>query len=227
MREESYYLDLKTFRWIATKAVDDVIYEDERFYVTYINLGEWGSITWFKDKLSGKEYECASSGTIVNKVESGYYITSNKKVLQIKDPLKMQECSADSYYETIKKKDFSYGSSSTIGTKCIYYDSTNSYKDLKAPKPRIETSFRLGNKLYYLCVDNVKTYIAKLENKKLIPLYRIGESYSLFDWSESYRCKIQMDNSQLLKFYAKKRNVYGFIELNGTQINIRQLKLIK
>jgi len=227
MREKSYYLDLKTSHWIETKAVDDVIYEDKRFYVTYLDFGEWGSTTWFTDKLSGKEYELKSSGTIINRVESGYYITSNTKVLQIADPLKMKECPIDYYYETIKNKDFSYGSSSILGTKSIYNESTHSHSNFKEPKIHIVTSFKANSQLYYLCVDNVKTYIAKLVNKKLFPIQNISGKYSTFDWNYSYRCKIQNDGFQLLKFSSDKKNEYGFIELNGLKINIQYLKLIK
>ena len=55
MNDKNFFLDLNTLTWIETSEPDDVIYEDERFYVTYIDFGEWGSTTWFKDKLSGKE----------------------------------------------------------------------------------------------------------------------------------------------------------------------------
>lgn len=225
MEDKTYYLNLNKFKWIETNDVDDVIYEDERFYVTYLDFGEWGATTWFKDKISGKEYELASSGTIINRIDSNYYIAGGIKVLLIENPLKMKQCDTDYYYQKIKKKGFAMGTNSLLGTRAIYYDSSYSYWEFKEPKIYIATSFKVDDKLYYLCVDSINTYIEKIENKTLIPIQAIGKKYSIFNWSYSDRCKIQKDNSQLLLFDTKNRNLYGFIEIDGYEINIRYLKL--
>jgi len=225
MNDKSYYLDLHTLTLVETPEPDDVIYEDEKVYVTYLDFGEWGSTTWFKYKSSGKEYVLASSGTIINRIDSSYYISAGARVLKIDNPLKMKQCDKKHYYQNVKKKDFSEGTNSLLGTEALYNDTTYSQWDFKEPKLRIATSFKFDNKLFYLCTDSAQTFIAKLENKKLIPIQNIGQKYSTFDWHYSYRCKLRNDGFQLLKFDTKTNNTFGFIEIEQNKINIRYLKL--
>jgi len=225
MDKKSFFLDLQTLTWKEAEAPDDVIYNDERFYVTFVDFGEWGATTWFRDKSSGKEYELASSGRIINRIDSTYYISEGTRVLKIVDPVKMKQCDQGYYYERVKKKDFAEGSRSDVGSEAIYNDTTYSEWSFKAPKLFIATSFKVDNNLFYLCTDSTKTFIGRIENKKMIPIQAIGPKYSTFDWYYSYRCKIQKDNTQLLKFETKTHNTYGFIEINGNKIDIRYLKL--
>lgn len=224
MNDKSYYLDLKTLSWVETPEPDDVIYEDERFYVTCLDFGEWGSTTWFKDKLSGKEYELASSADIINRIDSSYYISGGIRVLKIDNPLNLKQCDGDYYYNVIKKKEYSEGTNSLLGTEAIFDDTTFSQWDFKEPKLRIVTSFKVDKRLFYLCNDSIKTFIAKLENKKMIPIQSLKKKYSTFDWSHSYRCKIQNDDFQLLKFGNKTGSATGFIEIKENKINIRYLR---
>lgn len=225
MNNKSYYLNLQTLKWIETTEPDDLIYEDERFYVTSLDFGEWGSTTWFKDKSTGKEYEIASSAEIVNRIDSIYYISAGLRVLKINNPLKLKQCDKEYYYKMIKKKEFSRGTNSLLGTDAIYKDTTYSQWDFKEPKLYIATSFIVDNKLFYLCTDSAKTFIAKLENQKMISIQSFKKKYSIFNWHYSYRCKIQKDGFQLLKFHTKTNNTCGFIEIERNKIDIRYLKL--
>lgn len=224
MNDKSYYLNLKTLSWVETLEPDDVIYEDERYYVTCLDFGEWGSTTWFKDKSSGIEYELASSADIINRIDSSYYVSGGIRVLKIDNPLKMKQCNEDYYYNVIKKKEYSEGTNSLLGTEAIFDDTTFSQWDFKEPKLSIVTSFKVDKRLFYLCNDSVKTFIAKLENKKMIPILSLKKKYSTFDWSYSYRCKIQNDGFQLLKFGNKTGSAAGFIEIKENKINIRYLR---
>ena len=226
MDKGTFFLDLNKLQWKKIKEVDDMIYEDDKFYITYLDFGEWGNTTWFKEKKTSKEYELASAGTIINKIDNNYFITSGVEILMIEDPLKMKPCDPEYYYNiVVKDKNYHYeGSNSLLGTKILYFDSTYSRWDFKEPKNYIATSFVYNNQLFHLCIDSNSTYIAKLNNGKLIPIQTIGKSYSIFNWHYSYRCKIQKDNSQLLKFESANKNEFGFIEINGNKINIRYLK---
>ncbi len=225
MNDKSYYLNLQNLTWIETPEPDDVIYEDERFYVTCLDFGEWGSTTWFKDKSSAKEYELSSSAENIIRIDSSYYVSAGIRVLKIENPLNLKQCDENYYYQIIKKKDYSEGTNFLLGTEAIYNDSTFSQWDFKEPKLYIITSFKVDNKLFLLCNDSLKTFIAKLEKKKIIPIQSFRKKYSTFDWSYSYRCKIQNNSFQLLKFDAKNNNTYGFIEIEKNKISIRYLKL--
>jgi|SRR5690554_823783 len=50
MYKNTFYLDLNKNQWTETQKADDFIYEDEDFYVTALNFGEWDSTTWFREK---------------------------------------------------------------------------------------------------------------------------------------------------------------------------------
>lgn len=221
---DTYYLDLANYEWVSLPEADDVIYEDEKFYVTLLNFGEWGSTTWFKDKNTNKEFELASAGTIVNRVENTYFITSPVQVLKIEDPLKLAVAAKENSYNIIKKRERYYGSEYSKGTEIIYRDTTYSMWDNKLPDVQIVTSFVFSNKLFHLCTDSVSTYIAKVNEGVLIPIQHLGKRYRVFNWNNSYRHKTQKDGSQLLKFDTEDLNNYGFIEIIQNKINITHLK---
>lgn len=225
MNDKSYYLNLQNLTWVETPEPDDVIYEDERFYVTCLDFGEWGSTIWFKDKLSEKEYELASSAENIIKIDSSYFVSDGIRVFKIENPLNLKQCDENYYYQIIKKKEYSVGTNSLIGTEPVYHDTTYSYWSFKKPMLSIETSFKVDNKPFYLCTDSIKTFIAKLENKKMISIQSLEKKYSTFDWYYSYRCKMQKDDFQLLKFADETTGADGFIEIKTKNISIRYLKL--
>lgn len=225
INSKTFYFDRDKQKWENTSKVDDMIFEDDRFYFTYIDFGEWGSTTWIKDKQTAVEYELASSGEIVNRIDSTYYITSGLRILKIDNPAKMKASNSNYLYEGIKKKDYSEGTNSLQGAEIIFKDTTFSEWDWinKEPKLRIATSFVRENKLYHVCVDSTKTFIAELKGGQMKPIQQIDKKLSFFDWYYSYRSKMQKDGSQLLKF--KKNNKFGIMEINRQTINIYSLTL--
>lgn len=223
MNHKSYYLNLQLLKWVEVPKPDDVIYEDDRYYVTYMDFGEWGSSTWFKDKLSGKEYELSSSASIINRIDNSYYVSGGSKVLKIDNPLNLKQCNKEYYYQVVKSKKYSNGTNSQLGAEIIYEDTTYSQWRFKEPNIYIATSFKVNNKLFYFCTDSTKSYIAKLENKKMMPILCFDERYSTFDWYYSYRCKIQNYDFQLLKFSNDTNDKIGFVEINENKIKITHL----
>lgn len=223
MDSETFYFDRDKQKWRNTSEVDDMIYEDDRFYFTYLDFGEWGSTTWVKDRQTNTEYELSSSGEIINRVDSIYYITSGLRILKIDDPTELKRSNSDYLYEDIRKKDHSEGTSSLQGAEIVFKDTTFSEWDWidKEPKLRIATSFVRDNKLYHICVDSTKTLIAELENGQMKPIQKIESKLSFFDWYYSHRSKIQKDGSQLLKF--KTNNKFGIMEINRQDINIYRI----
>lgn len=223
MDSKTFYFNTNKTKWVKTKDVDDMIFEDEQFYFTYLDFGEWGSTTWCKDKFSSKEYLLASSGRIINKIDSIYYITAGLKILKVENPLKLKQSEKDYYYEIVRQKKFSEGTNSLLGAEVLFEDTTYSYFEQKEPKLIVATSFVADNKLFHLCMDSTKTFIAKLENGRMIPIQTIGKKLSTFNWHYSYRSEIQKDSFQILKF--KTTDTFGLIELKGKSINIAYLNL--
>jgi hypothetical protein len=226
MDEETFYFDRDGQKWKNALEVDDMIYEDNRFYFTYLDFEEWGSTTWIKDKNTGIEYELASSGEIVNRVDSIYYITSSLRILKINNPKELKKSNSDYLYKDIRKNEYSKGTNSLQGVEIVFIDTTFSkWKWIdKESKLSIATSFVRENKLYQICVDSTKTFIAEFENGQIKPIQTIESKLSFFDWFYSYRNKIQKDGSQLLKFYENK--TFGIMEINQQAINIYRIAIM-
>jgi len=223
MSGTTLYFNIDKQKWEKISEVDDMIYEDDRFYFTYLDFGEWGSTTWVMDKQTGYEYELASSGEIVNRIDSIYYITSILRVLKIDDPTKMKKSNSDYQYEVIKKQDHAEGTNSLQGAEIIFQDTTFSEWDWinREPNLHIATSFVRDKKLYHLCVDSSKTFVAELENGQMKPIQKIDSKLSFFDWYYSHRSKSQKDGSQLLKF--RSNNKFGIMEIKQQEINIYRI----
>ena len=224
---ETFYLDTSKWQWIKTEEADDVIYEDENYCIIYLGFGDWGYRTWFQDKKTKIEYELAYNGKIVNKIGSSYYITANDKTLKIDNPPELKHCDLMYYYNIGKialRLKFHAASSFLTGTEIIFKNSNYSYFFFNESKPYSITSFTYNNQLFHLFNDTNITYIAKLENNKMIPLQTFDERYKISISFYSYRMKIQKDNSQLLIFDAKDEKAYGLIEIQDNKIHIRYLQ---
>ncbi len=221
---ETFYFDTRYLQWIKVKEADDLIFEDEDFYVTSMDFGEWGNTVWFRDKKTGKEYELGSNSKNVNKINNTYYLTSDDKIIKINDPLKLKSSDLNYYYETVEKSDSFYnGSESLIGSELIFKKQTQEYEWL-TQKFYITTSFISDNQLYHLCVDSNLLYIGKVDNGIMKPLRIIGNDLIVYSWHHSLNGKIQKENRQTLVFVTKNENYFGIIELIDDKIYIHYFK---
>lgn len=224
MDSKTFYFDCEKSKWIKTKNADDLIFEDEKFYVYSLDFGEWGGKTWFKDKKTEIEYAIEATTPLVNKIDTTYYLTSSFKVLKIENPLNLNKCDNDVTYENIEK-DAKYASwyGKPIGFEIAYKDTTvRDYFDFSY-RPHIVSSFVWQNELLHIYETDTATYIAKTDNNLIKTIQKIGNKLSFYDWYYSYRSKIQKDGRQLLKF--KTDNRFGLMEINGQDINIYNLIL--
>jgi hypothetical protein len=218
----TFYLDPNELNWRQIREVDDLVYEDKRYYVTFLDFGEWGGTIWFKDKNTNIEYEVASSEPFINRINNVYYISCPKRVFKIEDPLKMKKCDQDYYYKTVEGNEsvkFYEGSQSELGTINLFQDTSFSWFS----RFYIATSFIYDNQLFHMCVDSNSVYVAIIDNRKIKKVQTIGYNFSVYDNYYSYRCK-SLNNSQLLKLRTYDGNFSGFVEIDGNQIKIRYLK---
>jgi len=224
MDHESFYFDLNKLGWTKIKEIDDRVYEDQNFTITFLDFGEWGQSTWFIDKQTQREYVLGTCGTTVNLLDSKYYLTNGAEIIEIENPLSLKLCDNEYYYQTVEKKTkFHEGSNSFIGSKVIYKDTTFSPWSFKEPKQVIITSFVTNNQLFQLYSDSISTFIGKIENEKLITLQNLGKKYSTFDRYYSYRGNNLDNDSRFLKF-RENNNTFGFIEIQNNNIAIHYLK---
>lgn len=225
MSDKFYYLNLQSTKWIETTEPDDLIYEDEKFYVTSYDFGEWGNTTWFKDKYTGKEYEIGSGSSIINRIDTNYFITMANKILMVKNPLNLKECEMNYYYQKVKKTKYANGSTSFSGSEIIYNDTLFNPWKSNMPNPLIYSSFRVNGNLYHFCNDSLSSFISILKESKLIPIVRLNRKFSIINWNYSYRCRLQNNQFQMLKFDTKWSNIFGFIEISNNKLTIRYLVL--
>ena len=212
----SYYLNTEKWKWVEIKEVDDKVFEDNEFYITYLDFGEWGGTIWFKDKITGAEYEARSGCPQINVINNEYFVTTGNRVFMIPNPYKLKECDPDNYYKNVEKEDKEtqiYGSLSTEGTETLFQDTTFEWSS----KFYIATSFISNKKLFHLCVDNNNVYVAAIENGNMKPIQNIGHDFSVYDFYYSYRCKSLYKN-KILKISTKSDNIFGFVEIDGDTI---------
>ena len=84
----TYYLDTIQNKWIETEEADDLIYEDEEFYVTYMDFGEWGSTTWFRDKKTNKEYDIVGFPNVL-RLNGKFYLIGDGVIYILDDVFKL------------------------------------------------------------------------------------------------------------------------------------------
>ena len=218
MDDVHFYFDTLKFTWIEIDKADDLIFEDEKFYVYSLDFGEWGGKTWFKDKKTGKEYAIEATTPLVNKIDTTYYLTNSFKVLKIENPLNLNKCEDDVTYENIETSNKYYSwYSKPIGFDIVYQDTTYDYFDFSY-HPRIVSSFVWQNELLHIYETDTATYIAKIESNSIKPIQKIVEKFSFYDWYYSYRCKNLKGNNELLKFRTKDEQLFGLMEIVDSKI---------
>lgn len=220
MDEQIYNFDTQEYIWKKIKKANDLIFEDEKYFVYSLNFGEWGGKTWFKDKNTGVEYELEATEPLVNKIDTTYYLTNSFKVLKIRSPLLLNKCLSEVTYENIKKNGKCYNwYGKPIGYQEIYRDTTFNYFDTSY-KPSIVSSFVLKNRLLHLYETDSATYIAEIKDNSIKPIHKIAENLRFYNWGYSYRCRNQNGNNELLKFETNKIELNGLVDIVDNNIYI-------
>ena len=220
----TYYLDTIQNKWIETEEADDLIYEDEEFYVTYMDFGEWGSTTWFRDKKTNKEYDIVGFPNVL-RLNGKFYLIGDGVIYILDDVFKLNPCREDYYYNKLKENSSKIdieGSGNFSNLIECFRDTNNDPYSFFENKFSIISSFISDNKLYHICSDTIKNYIGYVSNKNMLIIDTLPSNINLFNSSHSYRCKIQKDNSQIIKFNQKEdKNQFGFIEIKNNNVKIR------
>src|SRR5690606_7736391 len=212
--QNTFYLDEKNSQWIKTKKGVDLFYEDEKYEVYSLDFGEWGSVTWFKDRKNDKQYEFAASAPIINKLGNSYFITLGNQILEIKNPQLMGE--SQEYYDVNKATedyDFRSGRYSLKNAKIIYEFENH---DFFEPKSSFTTSFITNNKLYHIYKDNISTKIGVVENDTLNSVYEFKGKMKPLRWNYDWRQPIQ-NNKQTFQFFKDDTN-YGIVEIENNKL---------
>lgn len=220
----TYIFDKQRLTWGEIAIKDDLVYEDDEFYVTSLDFGEWGGATWFRDKKTGKEYRLSLVSRIINKLGENYFLCFGNRILKIKDPREMHECFPGEYYGyTVKNEKYYDEVYYKQGIETIYSNIPKSpyYPRILEPNECVtsmQTSFLANEKLYHLLMDSCKLSIAELQNGKLEKIKLIAEDISTYSLSNSYRCSIQKDGSQIIRFGVRGQDLFGLMKIKGDTI---------
>lgn len=219
----TYYFDEKVGQWVDVKKSDHKVYEDDQFYVTTMDFGEFGGNTWFIDKSTKKQYELTIFSPIINKLNNAYYITKPFGVFKIDNPKDLQESKVPYSYEKM-----------VVGQKIIYTNDDNLTKvknifrdtsyNLLTSDFYIITSFIMKNQLYHLYLEGEETKIGVIKNRAMHPIHNFKTNISPVIERRSFRGRITKNGSQRLSFTTKAENLMGILELGQDKIHITYLK---
>ena len=183
-------------------------YEDE-FYDIYATCnGEWGGTIYFKDKKTNDNYEAASTCPIViNKIDNEYYVTNYMghmmgfaSVLKISDPTKLEKSNLN--FDRHEGSQYNKGVETLLDTMDFY----------------IPTSFVADKQLFHLYSDENGTYIGKIENKEINPIYK-------FDFTFYAHFNQHLDNGkQLLTCQFKDCEKSGILIIDGRKFRFYRQK---
>ena len=216
-KQHTFYLDEKEAVWKATNKNPHIYYQDELYVVYSMDFGEWGAVTWFEDRQTGKQYEVYAKTPVVNRFENTYYLISDEEILKISDPKKLEESTDPYNYEkyTAEKKHFREGSFSFKGAVSV-----KSFEASIIHKPTPKTSFLLNNELYFLFEEQNKTGIYVLENGKINLIWTLQPNMHLYRRYYDTRNPIWDKNQQSMQFVTDQSNVYGIIAVDGKKMEL-------
>lgn len=206
--KKNLYLDKYVADFKLTKSKDLKFYEDELYDVYATCNGEWGGTIYFKNKKTKETFEGSSTCPIViNKLANDYYVTNYMghmvgfaSVIKITDPTKLE------------KSEFKFnknvGSEYKKGIE-VLLDTMDFY---------ISSSFVADKQLLHLYTENDGTYIGKLENKEMKPIFK-------FDFIFNAHFNQNLENGrQLLTCRFKDSERGGFLIIDGNNFQFYQQK---
>lgn len=204
--EEYYKLGEYVANFIEINPKKIEIYSDRDYEVYSTCQGEFGGLAFFKNIKTNKFYEVPSQCTVsINKIGNKYYVTNflnhmiaHTSIYEIDNVEKL----SNSDFDTEKIG----GDKDYTGFKKVF-DSANF---------RITTSFINKNDLYHIYSDEKKTYIGKLENKKMKTVYTFSEQFFS-------KLSQQFNGKQLLICHYPKTNKDGILIIENEKLNFYKL----
>ena len=236
-----YYFDMDTWQWKPVEEVSNVIYDDDQYSVAVVDVGEWGAYTWFiekpskqKKKTSVSQYIMPGKLSRIIKKDSVYYFIRGSKVdTLISLEGKAQLCEYNHTYEAVVRDGYKYlyslgswkspDSLSTAPVPTLFHFTGREDKDNWWGKKSYDTvfsnAFLTNGDIYYLVNTKKKTYIAQLEDGKLLNRFDFGHRYRFFQWHDCFRGGNPAPN-RCFEQFKENKNSYGVLEIQDTLIHI-------
>lgn len=214
----TYFLDKD--QWKQTKKSDDIMYEDGAYSVASLDHGEWGGCTWFRNKITKKEYEIGVINPIITIIKDTYYLTTYDGIYQVNDPTRLKQSESRYAPRQQNQKRTKYSSTSFQGVQTIF----NNHLTEEQYKYALVTSFVIHEKLYHIYSDSLGTYIGIIENEVMQPIYTFKDKIRLSRWRYHDRYRTSKFGSQSIQFYSSDEKLSGLMEINGQNIKMTYFK---
>lgn len=198
--DKVFYLDEVKKEWHKFETPYDLIYEDDKYQVNYIDYGEFGENLWFLNKKTNVEREVATNTSYMIRNKDAYYLISGYIILVIEDPEKLMPVDPETSYKIVKEKNQIYQVRTIQGLKKIYQGRENSFEKV----PYIAKTFIYNENLYHIMID---------EEDKSMTITTITEE--------------KMETLQHLAFKdvdETAKGIYEIIEVEGDNINFHHFK---
>lgn len=167
--ESTFTLNEKKSELIPIKRKKFKSFKDNKYNVYIIDNGEFGGTTFFQDKTTKEVYEINSTPTIINKIDSSYYLTSSgtfvvdyAHVIKIINPTKLQKSRLEFGRHS--------GSHYNKGAEIIL-DTTGLC---------ISSSFVFKKKILYIYTTAKGTYLGEISNGKMKSFYKFDFIFDAF-----------------------------------------------
>ena len=239
--QSGYYFDMDTWYWKPVEGISNMIYEDDLYSVAVIDVGEWGSYTWFieknfiqKKKASSRQYLMPGKLSRIIKKNNVYYFIRGSKVdtlISLKG--KAQLCENNHTYEAVVRDGYKYlyslgswrSEDSLTTTPVPTFFQFEGSSDIEGWGEKIYdtlfyNAFLTDNQLYYVVNTKENTYIAQLKDDKLHNIVDFGRRYDFFKWYNSNRGLNEAPNQCFLLF-RENENSFGVMEIQDKLIHIR------
>lgn len=196
-------------------------FEDEKYIVRKTCRGEWGGTVWFKNKKTGVERACvATCPVVINKLNGKYFVTATlnhmsgfSQVLEIDNPELLNT------FKLPKPR-------AVVGKRIIRAVGDDESRSNKGSKILLDTtrvsillSFSLNGQLYHVFTDYKKSYLGRIQSKKLVTIAIVSqESFWSYDTEV-----IKTVDGHFIAFF-KNEKVDGYLDVFGNGLTITRYR---
>lgn len=224
--DHDYYFDTANNQWVECPEVEDVVYEDDDYSVYGINNGEFGQVTWFRDRHTGHEYALMDLGA-VRRVGDTFYIVSPNLIRSVTvGQLAKARPSPTDHWQA--EKDYYiacyYGNTTWLEADTVYsdprYDWFETYEG-RFHDTLICGSLVSGDSLLLLVDKPDGTALMRIAGPhELQTVKSLGERYW---WISGARCANGQGNN-LVEYFRQDAFSAGVIDIVDTQVRVLNIR---
>ena len=224
--DHDYYFDTANNQWVECSEVEDIVYEDDDYRVYGIYHGEFGMVTWFRDRRSEHEYALMDLGA-VRRVGDTFYIVSANLIRSVTvDQLEKAKPSPTDHLQA--EKDYYiacyYDRTTWLEADTVYsdprYDWFETYEGI-FHDTLICGSLVSGDGLLLLVDKPDGTTLMRIAGShELQTVKPLAERYK---WISGARC-VNGQGNRLLEYFQQDAFSAGVLDIVDTQVRVLNIR---